>query len=334
MKLAYQQLAQHVTKSLAPIYLLSGDEVLLVTEAVDLIRSAAQKAGFAEHVRVQAEGVDWGQTLHTHLHSRSLFASKRLIELDLRGLKFNQANSDILSQYAENFDADTLLLMHADKLDKKTEQTRWYKSIEKNGVTIAIWPIPAAQLPQWIIQRAKNLNLNFSPSAATWLAEQVEGNLLAAAQEIEKLYLYQPDRVDEALLTEIVMDHTQFDIFNLVDSMLLGNNKRSLRILKNLFATNIEPTLILWAITRELRMLADFKKQIEQGNSLATLFSQFRIFEKRQPAVRAFLKRATRAQCMEWLLQAGQIDRIIKGAALGNVENEFERLVLGLSSRT
>lgn len=333
MKLPYQQLTQHLAKSLAPIYLVSGDELLLVQETVDFIRAAAQKAGFSERTRIPVEaGSDWAKLLYANAHSMSLFAEQRILELDLRGVKLNQANSEILTNYAENPAEQTLLIIQTGKLDQKTEQTRWYKSIDKKGIAIPIWPVTTEQLPQWIIQRAKKANLTLTNQAAGWLAERVEGNLFAAAQEIEKLALLQPNGiVDEDILEKQVMNHARFDIFNLVDSFLLGNSKRSLLILNNLFDEDTEPTLIMWAITRELRSMAELLKQVKQGAALSSLFSQFRIWEKRQPPVRAFLKRATPSQCWDWLLHAAKIDRIIKGAEIGKVQDELERLILSLT---
>ncbi len=332
MKLPYQQLENHLAKSLAPIYLVSGDELLLVQEAVDLIRKTAQKNGFTERTRIPAE-TDWGKMLYANAHSMSLFAEQRILELDLRGVKLNQASTEILMTYAENPAAHTLLIIYTAKLDKKTEQSRWYKSLDKKGVVIPVWPVTLEQLPQWIMQRAKKANLTLTIQAAIWLAERVEGNLLAAAQEIEKLCLLQPEgTLDEQALENKIVSHARFDIFNLVDSCLAGNSKRSLAILNSLFAEDTEPTLILWAITRELRSMAELQKQTQQGVALSNLFSQFRIWEKRQPPVRAFLKRATAARCWEWLLAAAKIDRIIKGAETGKVQDELERLVLSMTA--
>ncbi len=333
MKLAIQQLEQHVTKSLASIYLISGDEILLVQEAVDLLRKSAQKQGFSERVRIGMEsGSDWGKFLHENANSLSLFAEKRILELDLRSVKLTQANTQLLQTYVENPSKDTLLLIYSDKLDGKTTQTKWYKSIEKNGVVIPVWPIPIEQLPQWIMQRAKKSQLNLTPQAALRLAQQVEGNLLAAAQEIEKLCLLQPEgKLDEHALEDIIANHAHFDIFNLVDSTLSGNGERSLHILQNLFAEDTETTLILWALTRELNTMASINQQVKQGVALSSLFGQFRIWDKRQSPVRAFLKRCTSDHCWDFLLHAAKIDRIIKGAEKGNAQDELERLVLSMS---
>ncbi len=330
MKLAHQQLEQHLAKNLAPIYIVSGDELLLTQEAVDLIRGAAHKNGFTERTLITGEtGVDWGKLFYSDAHSLSLFANKRILELHIAGIKPNSATSQLLQEYADNIVDDILLLIHTNKLDSKTEQSAWFKALEKKGIAISVWPIPVEQLPHWIMQRAKKAGLNVTKTAAELLATQVEGNLLAAAQEIEKLSLLpKTEIVDEKAIENAVTDNAHFDIFNLVDSALAGNQKRTLRILQNLAEEDIEPTLVLWALTRELRTLTEILQQSKQGVSLASLFSKFRIWEKRQPNVRAFLQRHSQTSCWELLVAAAQVDRVIKGAEVGNVWDELQQLVL------
>ncbi|MHB1949223.1 MAG: DNA polymerase III subunit delta [Gammaproteobacteria bacterium] len=330
MKIAAHLLGQQLTKNLSPIYVVSGDEPLLTQEACDLIREAAIAAGFTERVRINVEpGADWGKAFYAYSQSFSLFATKRLLDLDLTTAKLNAASSKILQEYTQQPPSDTILLIRTNKLDSKTEQTSWYKALDKVSVIIPIWPITIEQLPAWILQRAKKLDLNITKSAAELLATLVEGNLLAAAQELEKLRLLQlTEVIDHQTIENAISDHAHFDIFTLVDSALSGNTKRSLRILENLAAEDTEPTLILWAIARELRTLADMAKQIQQGIALGTLFPKFRIWEKRQPSVRAFLQRNKLENCWELLTNAAQIDRIIKGAETGNVWDALGQLVL------
>lgn len=334
MKLAYHQLEQHLAKKLAPIYVVSGDEILLVDEACHLIRAAARKNGFNERVSITIEpGTDWGKLLYAEAHSFSLFSTKRIVELHLAAAKPNNEANKILKDIAANPLPDTILLICTNKLDSKTEQTSWFKALDKAGMTIPIWPIALEQLPAWILQRAKKLNLNLTNDAAKFLAEQVEGNLLAAAQEIEKLSLLSiTTAIDLSTLQKIISDNAHFDIFSLVDCALSGNNKRCLRILDNLKAENTEPLLILWALTRELRTLADIAKQIKQGSQLPALFSKFRIWEKRQANFRRFLQHHTEEDCWKLLSQGAQIDRIIKGLKVGNVWDELQQLTLKISA--
>jgi DNA polymerase-3 subunit delta len=333
MKLAHQQLEQHLTKKLAPIYLISGDELLLVQETVTRIREAAQKMGYTERTSLSVEaGSDWSKQLHAEAHSLSLFATKRIVELHLGSTKPNVTTGKILKEIAANPLADTILIISVNKLDSKTEQTAWFKALDKAGITIPIWPITLDQLPQWMMQRAKKSSLSMTPDAAKRLAEQVEGNLLAAAQEIEKLGLLQINgAIDLATVEKAVTDNSRFDIFSLVECALAGNQPRCSRILKNLEAEDTEPVLVLWALTREVRTLSEIAEQAKQGTSLGTLFSKYRIWEKRQPAVRRFLQQHNPASCWRLLSQGAQIDRLLKGARPGNVWNELQELTLKMA---
>lgn len=330
MKLPLPQLESHLSKKLASIYIISGEEPLLIQETLDLLRKAATQSGFDERIRVNSESnTEWSQLLFSHTQSLSLFSTKRIIELDLTDIKLNAASSKILQEFATQANEDILLIIRAHKLDKKTEQTNWYQALDKISIIIPLWPITLEQLPQWIMQRAKKLNLQMTPTAANVLANQVEGNLLAAAQEMEKLSLLQPTGlIDPALIENTVTDSSHFDIFALVDCILSGNKARSLRILDNLAAEDTEPTLILWALTRELRTLADMAKQLLQGIRLPQLFISHRVWEKRQPSVRAFLQRHKQESCWALLVEAAKIDKVIKGVDKGNVWDELGRFIL------
>lgn len=326
MKLAYPQLAFHLVKNLAPIYWVSSDESLLLQEAIEAIRIAANKMGFNERVSITAEAKnDWVKLLYTDAHNQSLFASKKIIELNLNHIKLNATNGKIFEEYASHPIKDTLLIISTTTLDAKIEKTSWYKAIEKTGVIISIRPISAEQLPQWLIQRAKKYNLQLTPQAAETLVTLVEGNLLAAAQELEKLSLLYPNQIlDHLSIENAVMDNARFTIFNLADSALIGDHIRCLRILKNLIDEGIEPTLILWVLSRELRVLADMQIQLKQGAALPSLFSKARIWERRQAGFRAFLKRHPLNSCLNLLVRAAKIDRIIKGIETGNLQDELE----------
>lgn len=333
MKLSYQQLEPHLTKNLAPIYVICSDEFLLVQEAIDMLRNAANKVGFTERVSLSAEpNTDWGKILYANANNFSLLATKRILELHLTSTKVNAAHSQLLQEYATHPPENTLLIIHSGKLDSKIEKTAWFQALEKKGVVIQIWPITAEQLPQWIKQRAQKFGLiGMTKDAADLLAAHVEGNLLAAAQEIEKLSLLQSTAaIDKETIENFLADNARFDIFHLVESALLGNNKRCLRILDHLKAEDTEPPIVLWALTRELRMLADMAKQTKQGVALASLFSQFRIWEKRQSGVRHFLQRHSQENCWDFLSQAAKIDRIIKGSDAGNIWDELQILTLGV----
>jgi DNA polymerase-3 subunit delta len=331
MKVNLPQLEAHLAKNLAPIYVISSDEILLVQDTVSLIRHAAEKKGFTERTLLSADAnTEWGKILFATAYSVSLFSSKQIIELNMHNAKFGANTTKALQEYAAKPQTDTLLLVRTNKVDGKTEKSAWFQSLEKNSVFIPIWPIPTAQLPQWIMQRAKKNNLIITKNIAELIATQSEGNLLAIAQEIEKLFLYRMENVSLPTQQEqgLFIDNAHFDVFDLVDSVVTGNAQRSLRILKNLAAEDTEPTLILWALSREFRTLSEIITQLKQGITFAAVCNKFHVFEKRQASVRAFTQRYSAEQCWNRLLKAAQIDRIIKGAEIGNVWDELEQLVI------
>lgn len=335
MKLSLQKLKSHLNQALAPLYFISGDEILLIQDALTEIKEAAFTAGFSERIVITAEaGMDWEKKLYEETHGFSLFSNKKMVELNLMHIKLNANHGKILENYAQNLPSHSILIIATLKTDAKIEKSAWYQHIEQKGVVLPIWPISAEQLPQWLIQRAKKINLTLSKRFAEELALLVEGNLLAAVQEIEKLSLLQINgSFDFQTIDTLVTDNTRFDIFNLVDSALAGMSEKCLRILKNLCATQTEPTLILWALTRELRQQAAIKNQLKSGVSLNQLFTQFRIWEKRQPMVRAFLQRHDVQMIWACLVKAAKIDRMIKGADIGNVWDELQMLTLIISGK-
>jgi len=326
MKLTYFQLEAHLAKHLASLYLISGDELLLKQDAIQWIRKTAKNAGYSERIRLSPETGAEGERLYSMLYSTSLLAEKRLLELDFRESTPNKITGKILQEYAEKPLSDTILLMDIGKVDAKLAKSTWIKAFEKSGVVVTIWPIPHEQLPQWILKRAHKYKLQFNPDAAHLLADYVEGNLMAAAQTIEKLYLLKPEKpVDIQLIQTILTNESRFTIFDFIDSLIAGEKSRTLHILNNLKEDGTEPVLILWGITRELRLLADYAKQIQQGCTYEQLFQKLRIYSRRQMPIRNFLSKFTVADCYRLLTHAAEIDKIAKGAVLGNV---FECLQL------
>lgn len=329
MKLNHAQLEQHLSKSLAAIYIVSGDEILLKQDALQLIRKAAKNAGFNERIRITPEaGYDWEQ-LYSVLYSNSLLAEKRLFEFDFRDITPNKAASAILQEYAKKPLNDNLILIDLSKVDDKIAKSAWYKALESAGMAIAVWPIAREQLPQWINQRAKKYKLQFNPDAAKLLADYVEGNLMAAAQALEKIYLLRPEQaVDSALVKSVLTDESRFTIFDFIENLIAGDQTRSLHVLQQLQDEGIEPTLILWAITRELRLMADLAQQFKQGSSIDTLLQKYRIFGRRQAAVRHFIGKFSAQDCWQNLTHAMEIDQLIKGARPGNVWTAFQLFCL------
>ncbi|WP_040261593.1 DNA polymerase III subunit delta [Pseudomonas massiliensis] len=333
MKLPPAQLGKHLQGPLAPIYLVSGDEPLLCQEAADAIRAAARRQGFDERQVFNADNnFDWGTLLQAGA-SLSLFAEKRLLELRLPGGKPGDKGAAALLEYCNRPAEDTLLLVSLPKLDGSTQKSKWASALinAPHAQFIQVWPVDPAQLPQWIAQRLAQAGLNAQPDAVEFIAARVEGNLLAAAQEVEKLKLLaEGGQVTLETVQGAVADSARFDVFGLVDAILLGEASHGLRILEGLRGEGVEPPVILWALARELRTLASAAQAFSQGMPLDRVFSQMKppVWDKRRPLVSKAMQRCSAARWNQLLQDAQHLDAQIKGQAPGSVWAGLSRLVL------
>jgi DNA polymerase-3 subunit delta len=327
MKIRPEQLDSHLAGRLAPVYLVSSDEPLLLQEACDAIRAAARAQGFSERVVFGVEpGFDWAELGETAA-GLSLFAAQRLIELRMPGGKPGEVGAKALVEYAARPVQGNLLLISLPRLDKAAQVTKWFTALERAGVLLQLWPPAPAQLPGWITQRMRARGMKPTPAAAAALAGRVEGNLLACVQEIEKLLLlHGPGAVDEEAVVDAVADSARFDVFALADSALAGDAARCLRILRGLQDEGVEPVLIGWALTREIRLLAVLAHGLAQGRKPFALFQQHRVWEKRQPLLEQALKRHGLSQWRALLRLCARLDRVTKGRAAGNVWDDLLQL--------
>lgn len=327
MKISTEQLSSQLNP-LLPAYLISGDEILLVEEACDLIRESAKKNGFDERKIFHVDAkFDWSQLIEASC-VMSLFSEKEIIELRIPSGKINEAGKKALEHYLEKTYDDKILLIITGKLAGTTLNTKWAKQLDKIGAIAQAWPVPANQFPAWIKNRLKNKGLTATPEAVQFISDQTEGNLLAAKQEVEKLYLLYGEKklsIDDVM--NAVADTARYDVFQLMDQFLLGNQKQSLRILNTLKNEGVEPTIILWAFAREIRSLITMANQLKNLTVDAVMSKQF-VWEKRKPMIRAALKRNTLSGLEGLLNQSAHIDRMIKGLMTGNVWDEFERMIV------
>jgi DNA polymerase-3 subunit delta len=338
MKLNPAQLAKHLQGSLAPVYVVSGDEPLLCQEACDAIRAACRQRDFSERQVFNAEAnFDWGLLLEAGA-SLSLFAEKRLLELRLPSGKPGDKGAAALQEYLQRPPEDTVLLITLPKLDGATQKTKWAKALIDGEAAqfIQIWPVDVHQLPQWIRQRLSQAGLAASQDAVDLIAARVEGNLLAAAQEIEKLKLLADgNQLDAATVQAAVADSARFDVFGLIDAALAGEAAHSLRMLEGLRGEGVEPPVILWALAREIRQLAGIAQQFGQGVPLDKAFAQCRppVWDKRRPLLTRALQRHSGNRWNQLLQDAQLIDAQIKGQAQGDAWNGLARLALLLAGQ-
>ena len=330
MKLRAEQLPGHLSQGLKPIYLLSGDEPLQMMEASDAIRQQARQQGVGERevMHTGTSSFDWN-SLSAAANTLSLFAEQRLIELHLPGGKPGNEGSKALCEYAARPPQDTVLMVLSGKLDKAGMNSKWVKALDQAGVVMQFWPVKPEALPGWITQRMQTRGLQANAEAATLLAERVEGNMLAAAQEVDKLLLlYGPGHLSLEQVEQGVANSARYNVFELVDTALLGDVTRANRVLQGLYGEGIEPVLILWALLREIRTMALMAEALEQGQAIGQVLAAQRVWDNRKAAVSAALQRH-RVKTWHGLLRlGGRIDRIVKGAEPGSPKDELQQLTL------
>ena len=293
--------------------MVSGDEPLLVGEAADAIRAAARAAGSADRqVFFIDRSFSWDE-LRLASQSLSLFAERRLFELRMPSGKPDKGAA-LLAELAVQSAPDLTYLIIADKLDRKAADTSWVQAIEKHGAWVPIFPVETAALPAWLRARAKLLNVDVEPEASQLIVDRVEGNLLAAQQELAKLALLangEPISVD--LVLRSVGDSARYDVFQLAEAAAGGDAARALRVLMGLKSEGVEPTLILWALLRELRGMWQARERERLRSSARG--SPWNLAAT--PSARA-LARLKRLPLAPLLLQASYADRVIKGLAPGD----------------
>lgn len=334
MKLRPDQLAQHLSQSLQPIYIVSGDEALLVQECCDAIRAHCRQNGFVREVMHVDNQFDWSE-LTASASAMSLFSERQLIELRMPSGKPGDAGGKALAEYAAHAPEDNVLLIVCNKLESASTRTKWYKAIESTGAAITCWPIERRDLPRWIQSRLQGAGLSADRQALELLADRVEGNLLAAVQEVEKLKLYvDGNTITEETVTSAVADNARYDVFKLVDKALAGDAAGSLKMLRGLKAEGTEAPVILWALSREVRTLYQCAEQVAQGNGIERVLQNHRVWDKRKAMVKSALKRLDVSQLADLIRLANRVDQSIKGVSRRSSWELLSELVLGLSGKT
>jgi DNA polymerase III subunit delta len=321
MNVRPDQLHAVISEQLHPIYLVTGDEPLQVMEAADLIRKTAREQDFAEREVMHVDSnFDW-QTLKDEAGSLSLFSSRRILDLRLPSVKPGRDGGQMLKEYAASPPQDTLLLITGGKLESAQKSSAWFKALDKVGVVMQCWPVGLDRLPAWVTQRCHSRGLKPQSDVVDYICQRVEGNMLAAAQEIEKLLLLLgPGVVDMNGVREAVADSSRYTVFELADSALAGERPRVIRILHGLRAEGIEPILITWALAKDLRLLAGVSRQPE---SAGFALQQAGVWTNRQDLFRDCLRRHSVGSFNRLLQQCARIDAITKGVQPGDVWDEL-----------
>jgi DNA polymerase-3 subunit delta len=332
VKIPANQLISSTKNSLLPCYLVTGDEPLLVQEALDAIRAGARQQGFAaRELHVATAGFDWDE-LTASSANLSLFAEKRIVELRLpTGKPGRQGGASIIG-LLEHAGDDLLLLISAPKLDRSAAASKWAKAVESHGALVQVWPIDLRELPSWISGRMRQAGLKPDRNAVRLIADRVEGNLLAADQEIQKLHLLLGEgevTVDD--VNKAVTDSSRYDVYKLADAAVAGDAARALRVLDGVRAEGTEPVIVVWALTRELRVLGRLADMVQSGAELGSALQKSGVWRNRQAIVRSCVARHRTSDLYRLLKIARRADAAAKGQSGENAWQLATEIVLGLA---
>lgn len=332
MKLYAEKLSSNLQKNLAPCYLVSGDEHLLVEESLDKIRAAARARGFESRESfVAMANFNWSQ-LAAVTSNMSLFADKRIIELRLPTGKPGREGSAAICEFVDSLSPEFVLIVVTPRLNNSNKNSKWVKTLSAGGDHLPIWDVDLRDLPRWIATRMGDAGLKPDRDAVTMIAGRVEGNLLAANQEIEKLRIILgegPVTAEDVAIA--VANNSRYDVYKLVDAAVSGNGKRAMKILNGLRGEGVEPVIVIWALTRELRELAKLADAVRQNIDLGTAMQKQRVWNNRQAMVRACIGRHQYTELYRLLKATGRADAAAKGQAAGDPWQLGADIVLDLS---
>ncbi|MES2353318.1 MAG: DNA polymerase III subunit delta [Pseudomonadota bacterium] len=330
MRLPHEQLASRLSKNLAPLYTIFGAEPLLALEAADRIRAAARTAGYVEREVLTVEtGFKWNE-LGMSAASLSLFGAKKILEVRIPTGKPGVEGAKALEAFAAALPEDTVSLVLLPEIDRAGQSTKWFQALDASSVTIEAQPVARDRLPDWIGQRLSMQEQRASRETLEFIADRVEGNLLAAFQEVQKLALIFPtgelslDQVSNA-----VVDVSRYDVFHLGDAILEGNVPRVVRMLEGLEGEGEAPPLILWAVSAEIRALLAVAIALRSRKPITQQMQrEYRLWGGRQAKVERAARKHDIGKLEAALIQCQKIDRMIKGLVRGDVWDALLQLAL------
>ena len=320
MQLRADQLTAALQRGLKPLYLVHGDEPLLAQEAADLIRAAARAAGFAERKVFTVSGAhfDWSGLLGA-AQEMSLFASRQLIEIRIPSGKPGKEGSEALQRYVERSSDDVLTLLQLPRLDAQQLKSAWFTALDAAGVSLRVEPVARAALPGWLAQRLARQQQRVGDGeegrrTLEFFADRVEGNLLAAHQELQKLaLLYEPGVLGFEQVEAAVLDVARYDVFKLGEAVLAGRVARALRMLDGLRAEGEAPVLVLWTLAEDIRALARVRAAMAEGQPLPLALREARVWGQREKLFERALPLLSTATLQQLLRAASVCDGLVKG---------------------
>ncbi len=326
MRINGSQLLQQ--KQLKPAYLLSSDELLLRDEALQHLQKLAHTQGFQITKRWQSDsGFNWQEFL-IEATQGDLFSEQALLHLHLPSLKIGTEGGNALSRFFAEQTPQQLLIITCDKLDSNALKSKWFTTLEQHACVVQLWPPEKTALPQWIAERLKKHNIEASRTALNLIADSSEGNLLAVSQSIERLFLhYGSKSLSDDEVKAILYDSSRYSVFDLVDAWLAGNKTRMHKIFVSLKQEGLEPILMLWALVRECRLLANIKHDMRE-KPFASLTAKYAIWQKRIPLIKQHLDK--NYDYAIYLQQLANIECVLKGVKKGAVWDELEKFLVGI----
>ena len=335
MRLSVDKLSLQLNQGMPNVLLLNGNEVLLIEEALDLLRITARKNGFTERLSYNVvSGFDWNEVGHAE-QTMSLFAESRIIELRMSAGRPSDKGQFILdfveSTLNPQIDSNDILIIITDLLSSQQRKSKWISAIEKNGWLVDCYDIKSEQFPNWVKQRLQSRALRVEPGVVELLSHTLEGNLLAAAQTIEQLKNVASDgAVTMELLEKTIADQSRFSAFSLVDSCLLGHTEQMMHRLRRLRGESDVSVLLIWSLAKELRELYRMSVKVQKGSSINDVMREYHIWSNRQRMVSSALKRLSSSQLSRAIEKVAELDITAKGQRKGDVWFEIEKLCLYL----
>lgn len=326
------QLKQELKQGFDALYVITGNEPLTSDESLDLIRQTARKQGIEERqVFIAERGFDWGAVIQ-FTQSSSLFASQRLIELRIPNGKPGIEGSKTLQNLLKSPLVDTTLIIQLPALDRDAKKSAWFKVLEKNATIVQVHEVPPNQLPKWIADRLKQQKQTAGNETLHFLAQQVEGNMLAANQEIQKLGLLYPEgQLSDEQVKAAVLNVSRHDPFQLAEAVLSGDVQRTVLILDSLQDEGEKPIQVLYPLTWSFKPLTQLKLAYSRGESLDPILTRARIFGPKQRLLKNVVRGLNIKQIDRTLQKLADIDQITKGVQSGDAWHEISRLCFGLA---
>jgi DNA polymerase-3 subunit delta len=334
MDLRLAQLAPHLERTLAPIYVVHGDEPLLGIEAGDAIRAAARKAGYDEREVLVAEpGFKWDAFVAANANM-ALFGARKLIDLRIPSGKPGVDGAKALEAYAVNPNPDQRMLITLPKIDRATQSSAWFAALAAAGATVAVYPLTRAELPAWIAARLTRQHQRVAPETLAFLADRCEGNLFAARQEIEKLGLICPaGELPHDAVERAVADVARYDVLALSEAWLGGEAARAMRVLTALEAEGEGIQLLLWQLAEDLHALAAVTCAVAAGTPVAAAIRNARVWGRRQGAMESAARRVDPGTLLSLLRALATADAVSKGIGHGSAWEALATITLTLAGK-